>query len=120
MSYTSSRVVKTIVVSSVYTPVLPTSLFTFTFYRIYSSIHDSPMRNMSPVMLGNQENIPVLERGVKGLNPVRNLPPNVAGCSRGFLDFSLDRIQWNVSSYPGVTARVIWWGESYGEAATFK
>lgn len=78
------------------------------------------MPAMSQTMRGNEENVPVITRNPLCPKQGHNLPPNVSGTSRGFLDLSLDRVQWNVSSYPGVAARVIWWGESYAEAASIK
>lgn len=78
------------------------------------------MPAMSQTMKGNEENIPVIRTNPLCPKQVHNLPPNVSGSKRGFLDFSLDSVQWNVSSYPGVSARVVWWGENYAEAASIK
>lgn len=75
---------------------------------------------MSNIMYGNEENVPVRENPRKHTNEIRNLPPNVSGSSRGHLELSLDKIQWNVTNYPGVTTRISWWGESYDQAACLK
>lgn len=80
------------------------------------------MRTQLANMLGNPENQEnALWRTTKECNTTKYcLPPNVSGNSQGSLDFSLDRVQWNVTNYGSVTARVVWWGECYDEAASIK
>lgn len=78
------------------------------------------MPAVSQMMLDNEENVPVMEGKARSSHIGRCLPPNVSGNSRGFLELSLDKIQWNVTSYPGTVARIIWWGESYEDACVLQ
>lgn len=79
------------------------------------------MRIMSRVIVGNEENISAWSKNGQNSNKrLKTLPPNVSGRSQGFLDFNIDRLQWNVPSYTNLSARVIWWGESFEEASSIK